>query len=192
MPRTASGCAPSRAIRCVSCCQDSKAIPASSGCAGSSSALSRGRRARRRRSTAGSCPTVRRGNSTSLWRRSRSSPRRRAGKGFEDRGFYEISGLAWSGHGKIAKVDVSFDGGGAWIPAALQEPILPKSLTRFRAPWRWTGDAAVLTSRATDETGYVQPSRDELLKQRDARSYYHYNGMQRWRVGEDGVISNAG
>ncbi len=114
------------------------------------------------------------------------------GQKLEDRGFYEISGLAWSGHGKIAKVDVSFDGGGSWTAAALQEPVLPKSLTRFRAPWRWTGDAAVLTSRATDETGYVQPSRDELLKQRDARSYYHYNGMQRWRVGEDGVVSNAG
>ena len=114
------------------------------------------------------------------------------GQKLQDRGFTEISGLAWSGRGKIAKVDVSFDGGRSWTTAALQEPILPKCLTRFRAPWRWTGEAAVLTSRATDETGSVQPSHDELLKQRDARSYYHYNGMQRWRVGEDGVVRNAG
>jgi len=114
------------------------------------------------------------------------------GQKLQDRGFTEISGLAWSGRGKIAKVDVSFDGGRSWTTAALQEPILPKCLTQFRAPWRWTGEAAVLTSRATDETGSVQPSRDELLKQRDARSYYHYNGMQRWRVGEDGVVRNAG
>ena len=104
------------------------------------------------------------------------------GQTLERRGFYEISGLAWSGHGKIAKVDVSVDGGESWLPARLQEPVLPKSLTRFRAPWRWNGAPATLISRATDETGYVQPRRDELLKQRDARSYYHYNGMQRWRV----------
>jgi sulfane dehydrogenase subunit SoxC len=114
------------------------------------------------------------------------------GQKLRDHGFHEISGLAWSGRGRIAKVDVSFDGGQTWTAAALQEPILPKCLTRFRAPWRWSGEAAVLTSRATDETGYVQPSRDELLKQRDKRSYYHYNGMQRWRVSEDGGISNAG
>ncbi len=114
------------------------------------------------------------------------------GQRLRDRGYYEISGLAWSGRGKIEKVDVSIDGGASWTQASLQEPILPKCLTRFRAPWRWTGEAAVLTSRATDETGYVQPSRDELLKERDARSYYHYNGMQRWRVADDGVVSNGG
>ena len=114
------------------------------------------------------------------------------GQELRDRGFYEISGLAWSGRGKIEKVDVSVDGGASWTAATLQEPILPKCLTRFRTPWRWTGEAAVLTSRATDETGYVQPSRDELLKERDARSYYHYNGMQRWRVAEDGGVSNGG
>ena len=114
------------------------------------------------------------------------------GQRLRDRGYYEISGLAWSGRGKIEKVDVSIDGGASWTQASLQEPILPKCLTQFRAPWRWTGEAAVLTSRATDETGYVQPSRDELLKERDARSYYHYNGMQRWRVADDGVVSNGG
>ncbi len=114
------------------------------------------------------------------------------GRKLPGHGFYEISGLAWSGRGKVAKVDVSVDGGASWTEAALQEPILPKCLTRFRAPWRWSGESAILTSRAADKTGYVQPSRAELLETRDARSYYHYNGMQRWRVAEDGVISNGG
>ncbi len=114
------------------------------------------------------------------------------GQTLSGRGFYEISGLAWSGRGKIEKVDVSVDGGATWAPAQLQEPVLPKSLTRFRAPWRWSGATATLTSRATDETGSVQPRRDELLKLRDARSYYHYNAMQRWRVSETGEVSNAG
>jgi sulfane dehydrogenase subunit SoxC len=107
-------------------------------------------------------------------------------------GFVEISGLAWSGAGRVAKVEVSVDGGATWFPAALQEPVLSKSLTRFRAPWRWDGAPAMLTSRVTDETGYVQPSHEELLRERDERSYYHYNAMQRWRVNEGGAVINAG
>jgi sulfane dehydrogenase subunit SoxC len=107
-------------------------------------------------------------------------------------GFHEISGIAWSGRGKVAKVEVSIDRGATWTEAALQEPVLPKCLTRFRSPWRWSGGPTALSSRATDETGYVQPSRDELLKTRDARSYYHYNGIQTWSVAEDGMVTNAG
>ena len=114
------------------------------------------------------------------------------GHTLEGPGFYEILGLAWSGSGRIAKVEVSVDGGASWLAAALQEPVLPKCLTRFRVPWRWDGAPAMLTSRATDATGYVQPSHDELLTQRDARSYYHYNAMQRWRVAEGGAVTNAG
>jgi len=107
-------------------------------------------------------------------------------------GFYEISGLAWSGAGKIARVEVSVDGGASWLDAALQDPILPKCLTRFRLPWRWDGGSALLSSRATDEKGVVQPSREALLKQRDARSYYHNNAIQTWRVAAEGVVTNAG
>jgi sulfane dehydrogenase subunit SoxC len=107
-------------------------------------------------------------------------------------GFHEISGIAWSGRGKIVKVEVSVDSGANWTDATLQEPVLSKCLTRFRLPWRWPGAPAALSSRATDETGYVQPSRAELLAQRDARSYYHYNGVQTWSVAEDGSVSNAG
>ena len=114
------------------------------------------------------------------------------GQKLGDRGFHEISGLAWSGRGKIARVEVSTDGGATFSDAVLQEPVLPKCLTRFRAPWRWNGEPATLTSRATDETGYVQPSHAALLSQRDQRSYYHYNAMQSWRLGEDGGVVNAG
>jgi sulfane dehydrogenase subunit SoxC len=106
-------------------------------------------------------------------------------------GFVEISGLAWSGRGKVARVEVTTDGGSSWTDAALQDPVLPKCLTRFRLPWRWDGGTALLASRVTDETGAVQPSREALLEQRDARSYYHYNAIQTWRVAPEGV-TNAG
>jgi sulfane dehydrogenase subunit SoxC len=107
-------------------------------------------------------------------------------------GFYEISGLAWSGTGKIARVEVSLDGGASWRDAALQEPVLSKCLTRFRLPWRWDGGPAMLASRATDETGVTQSTREVLLKERDARSYYHYNAIQTWRVAPGGAVTNAG
>ena len=74
-------------------------------------------------------------------------------------GFYEISGVAYSANGRIAKVMVSADGGKSWAQAALQEPVHPKAFTRFRVPWRWDGGPAVLQSRAWDEAGNVQPTR---------------------------------
>lgn len=84
-------------------------------------------------------------------------------------GFHEISGLAWSGRGKVSRVEVSTDGGAVWTDAVLQEPVLPKCLTRFRLPWRWQGEPALMSSRVTDDAGFVQPSHEALLKQRDAR-----------------------
>jgi sulfane dehydrogenase subunit SoxC len=108
-----------------------------------------------------------------------------------DHGFYEISGLAWSGRGRIRGVEVSTDGGASWEQARLQEPILTKCLTRFRVPWRWDGGPARLQSRAIDETGYVQPKRPDLLAVRGLNSYYHYNAIQEWQVAADGAISNA-
>ena len=107
-------------------------------------------------------------------------------------GFCEISGLAWSGLGKVARVEVSTDGGASWRDAALQEPVMSKCLTRFRSPWQWDGGPALLASRVTDETGYVQPTREALLKSRDARSYYHYNAIQNWSVAAGGAVTNAG
>jgi sulfane dehydrogenase subunit SoxC len=102
----------------------------------------------------------------------------------------EIFGFAWSGRGRIRRVEVSTDGGRSWQEAQLQEPVLPKCLTAFRLPWRWRGEPAVLQSRATDSTGYVQPTREALLNARGSRSYYHFNGVHSWKVGADGKVEN--
>lgn len=106
-------------------------------------------------------------------------------------GVVQLSGLAWSGRGRIAKVEVSADGGRHWVPAALQEPVLPQCLTRFRASWRWDGRPAVLKSRATDETGAVQPERDVLVKARGRNGYFHYHAIVAWDVDEDGAVRHV-
>ena len=106
-------------------------------------------------------------------------------------GLYEISGLAWSGYGKITEVDVSADGGTSWAPAALQDPVLAKALTRFRVAWRWNGGSAILQSRATDDTGYVQPTRARLIADRGMRTIYHFNGVASWAVGENGEVRHV-
>jgi sulfane dehydrogenase subunit SoxC len=106
-------------------------------------------------------------------------------------GLYQISGLAWSGRGRINKVEVSADGGRTWAEAALQEPVLSKCFTRFRLPWRWDGSALVLKSRATDETGYVQPERSVLVAERGRNGYFHYNAIVAWAVARDGSLSHV-
>jgi sulfane dehydrogenase subunit SoxC len=106
-------------------------------------------------------------------------------------GFYEITGLAWSGRGRIRSVEVSTDGGRSWRRAALQEPVLPFAHTRFRLPWRWDGSHAILQSRCTDETGYVQPKLAELVKIRGVNSKFHLNAIQSWKVSPDGSIANV-
>ena len=104
---------------------------------------------------------------------------------------YEIRGLAWSGRGKITKVEVSADGGKSWGEAALQEPVLSRCFTRFRSPWAWDGGPAVLKSRATDESGYVQPERDVLVTERGRDGYFHYNAIVAWGVDEDGKVAHV-
>jgi sulfane dehydrogenase subunit SoxC len=106
-------------------------------------------------------------------------------------GFAEISGLAWSGNGRIRQVDVSADGGQSWAPAALQGPVLPKALTRFRIPWQWNGGPAVLQSRAVDESGMVQPTRAAFVAERGLRGVYHFNAIASWRIDEKGQAANA-
>ena len=105
-------------------------------------------------------------------------------------GPWEIRGIAWSGRARITRVEVSTDGGQTWADARLVDPVLPMAHTRFLFPWTWSGAEAILTSRATDETGYVQPSRQDLVSVRGTGSIYHYNGQQNWRVAADGTISN--
>jgi len=106
-------------------------------------------------------------------------------------GFYEITGLAWSGRGFVRRVEVSTDGGRTWHDATLQEPVLRLAHTRFRFAWRWDGRAAVLQSRCTDDTGYVQPTLAELVKVRGVHSRYHLNAIQAWRVRTDGNVENV-
>ncbi len=108
-----------------------------------------------------------------------------------DRGFYNVSGMAWSGRGKVTRVDVSFDGGKNWRPARLETPILSKAVTRFNIDWEWDGSPAILQSRAVDETGYVQPPIRALREVRGTRSIYHNNAIQSWKVEPSGEVSNV-
>ena len=103
-------------------------------------------------------------------------------------GFWELSGLAWSGRGRVTRVEVTTDGGSTWADARLQTPVLSKAHTRFRYPWTWDGRPAVLMSRATDESGAVQPIIDDLVKERGLHSIYHNNAVQAWRVEPDGTV----
>ena len=108
-----------------------------------------------------------------------------------DSGYYTVSGLAWSGRGKVQRVDVSVDGGRNWRTATLQGPVMDKCLTRFSLPWVWNGQPALLQSRAMDETGYVQPSYRQLRAVRGSRSIYHNNAVQTWLVQAGGEVKNV-
>lgn len=102
-----------------------------------------------------------------------------------------ISGLAWSGRGAITRVDVSRDGGVSWQPARLAKPGERMALTRFYLDADWQGEEMLLQSRAIDETGYVQPTKDQLRTVRGENSVYHNNGIQTWLVGSDGRVENV-
>jgi sulfane dehydrogenase subunit SoxC len=106
-------------------------------------------------------------------------------------GVYQISGIAWSGAGKISRVEVSADGGDSWADAALDEHVMPKCLTRFRSAWRWNGGPAVILSRATDAAGNLQPTRSAVMKGRANGSFYHYNGIQAWQISRGGEVNNV-
>lgn len=106
-------------------------------------------------------------------------------------GLHELRGLAWSGRGRIVRVEVSVDGGERWSDAALQGPVLPRCLTRFRLPWRWDGRPALLQSRATDDSGAVQPTRSALLAERGDKGFYHYNAIVSWDIDRHGYVSHA-
>ena len=116
-------------------------------------------------------------------------------------GFYEISGVAYSASGRIAKVMVTADGGKTWAQAALQNPVLPKAFTRFRVPWRWDGGPAILQSRAWDEAGNVQPTRAQVIAQRgetkaavtNAAAFpsQHYNGPTSWAIERTGEVKHV-
>ena len=106
-------------------------------------------------------------------------------------GLYEIRGLAWSGRGFVRRVDVSTDVGKTWRVAKLQTPVLRIAHTRFTLDWKWDGREAVLQSRCTDETGYVQPTLAALVKVRGVNSHYFNNAIQSWKVAADGGVHNV-
>ncbi len=102
-----------------------------------------------------------------------------------------LSGLAWSGRGKVKRVDVTLDGGKNWQTADLAGPVFDKCLTRFYLPFEWSGDPMLIQSRCIDETGYIQPTKDELRKVRGLNSIYHNNGIQTWHVQSNGEAENV-
>jgi sulfane dehydrogenase subunit SoxC len=116
-------------------------------------------------------------------------------------GFHEIRGLAWSGGGKVSKVEVSVDGGKSWQEATLQGPVLPIAHTRFTLPWHWNGEETILMSRCTDELGELQPTLAQIAKFWGATSAQfldgtasgagHSNAIQPWGIRKDGSVYNA-
>lgn len=108
-----------------------------------------------------------------------------------EKGVHNLTGLAWSGRGKIRRVDVSVDGGRNWKPARLEGPVLSKCLTRFNSDFVWDGKPVFFQSRAVDDTGHVQPAYGELRKVRASRSIYHNNAIQSWALGENGEVKNV-
>lgn len=107
------------------------------------------------------------------------------------RGRLVLAGLAWSGGGRISRVDVSIDGGRNWTTARLDGPSLPKALHRFYHAFDWDGSELFLQSRAIDENGFVQPTKNALRAVRGENSIYHNNGIQTWHVAKDGVVENV-
>ena len=113
------------------------------------------------------------------------------GIGLSGPGLYEISGIAWSGNGSIARVEVSTDGGKTWGAAARATPVLPRAITLFRMPWKWDGRPTVLKSRATDDTGAVQPERDRFIAEHGANAIFHYNAIHAWAVQANGEVKHV-
>jgi sulfane dehydrogenase subunit SoxC len=106
-------------------------------------------------------------------------------------GSCEITGIAWSGRGKIASVEVSADNGRSWQKARLQEPIQTKAFTRFSLSWTWNGEETTIASRCADDTGYCQPTREQIVAVRGLNATDHYNGIKWWRIHKNGEITHA-
>lgn len=104
------------------------------------------------------------------------------------KGWWPVSGIAWTGRGKITRVEVSTDSGTSWHDAQLQTPSLDRSHVRFVHMWNWDGTPTRLMSRATDETGYVQPALSEFKRARGSGTDYHFNAIRSWDVTVDGSV----
>jgi sulfane dehydrogenase subunit SoxC len=108
------------------------------------------------------------------------------------RGWHPIHGLAWSGRGRVTRVEVSINNGRSWHDAELMGESLPKSAVRFQHMWEWSGDEHILLSRAHDDAGYVQPTRSALIEARGPGTDYHFNPILGWKVERDGVVTFHG
>jgi sulfane dehydrogenase subunit SoxC len=106
-------------------------------------------------------------------------------------GYQRITGLAWSGHGRIVKVEISTDGDKSWKEAQLNLPVLPKALTRFQMDWTWDGKPTKIVSRSTDDKGNVQPDRNSFIAAAGTNALFHYNAQQTWSLDEAGRVRNA-
>jgi sulfane dehydrogenase subunit SoxC len=106
-------------------------------------------------------------------------------------GYNRITGLAWSGHGSITRVEVSTDGAKTWKAAQLNHPVLPKAQARFQMDWEWDGKPTKIVSRSTDEKGNVQPDRRSFIALMGTKALFHYNAQQTWSIDEDGKVRNA-
>ena len=102
-----------------------------------------------------------------------------------------ITGMAWSGRGKVKEVHVTTDGGINWHHARIDGPSLDKSMHRFYFEFDWDGKPLLLQSRAIDEVGHIQPTKDQLRKVRGENSIYHNNGIQTWYINDKGVAENV-
>jgi sulfane dehydrogenase subunit SoxC len=106
-------------------------------------------------------------------------------------GFNLISGLAWSGHGRIDRVELSTDGGKTWKFARLNSPVLAKAQTRFELEWIWDGRPTKIVSRASDEKGNLQPDRDTFIRKTGTNALFHYNAQQPWAIDALGRVRNV-
>ncbi|MBX9846380.1 MAG: sulfite dehydrogenase [Xanthobacteraceae bacterium] len=102
-----------------------------------------------------------------------------------------ITGLAWSGYGKIERVEISTDAGKSWKQAQLNHPVLPKAQVRFQMDWDWDGRPTKIVSRSTDDKGHVQPDRKAVIDRMGTNALFHYNGQQTWSIDEKGMVRNV-
>lgn len=119
------------------------------------------------------------------------------GQQLKRHGFYEIRGVAWSGGGKITKVEVTVDGGKTWKEAEIQGPVHPKAHTRFVMPWNWNGEEVIIASRCTDERGSTQPTTAEFAKFAGTdvatiktHGFLRINIPQPWKIDREGKVTN--
>jgi len=119
------------------------------------------------------------------------------GQQLPGKGFYEITGLAWSGGGAIRSVEVSTNGGKTWNKAQIKSPPQRMAHTRFGYPWHWDGNETEIVSRCVDEIGQQQPTREQVAKffnvpfDRNYRVPGLDNSVMPWRIARDGTVTNG-